>query len=156
VLSRSTTLGSLKAVARKATTLFQPQPSGSPLATHTKIGFRVLAASSRPSRSDTCHGIERQSSSRGGCSSLCSFSNSATVSRPVGGAPGWSPASTLPGSNPLVARKTTARNLVMYTGVSLLPIGGDLRAHWPGDSPPLYCFAGHRVLRRTRPPEPRV
>jgi hypothetical protein len=66
----STTLASLKAVARKATTLFQPQPSGSPLATQTKIGFFDLAATCCASTIDTCQGIVRHSSSLGGCNAV--------------------------------------------------------------------------------------
>lgn len=83
VCSNLMTAESLKVDARSSTPLFQTQPSGCPSMAQIKMGFRSFAAVACASSSEVFHGIDRQASSVGGRSSLCSFSNSLTDNPPM-------------------------------------------------------------------------
>src|SRR5262249_42547261 len=82
VLRSSTISGSLKVDARSMMPLFQTQASGLPAMAQRKIGFCSVAASRCASKSDSLHGIVRQTSSFDGRTSLCSLLNSSSVRLP--------------------------------------------------------------------------
>src|SRR5262249_25918616 len=97
--------------------LFQTQASGLPAMAQRKIGFCSVAASRCASRSDSFHGMVRQTSSFGGRTSLCSLLNSSSVRLPTAGSLAFSVRFAV--SKPITANVSNTAGKTFCPGINM-------------------------------------